>query len=203
MKTLIVSGSHRQLSQSGRVAEYIQKRIAELKIGADSTILDLGKNPLPMWDEGVFADGEVWQKEWTPWQNTAKTCDSFVFISPEWAGMVPPALKNFLLLASTGGVLAHKPALIVTVSAGKGGSYPISELRASGYKNSYVTYLPEHIIVRHVDTMFKGETPQNEDDTYVRTRLDYALKLLNGYAKGLNEIRASGLVDLKTYPNGM
>ncbi|HVJ64783.1 MAG TPA: NAD(P)H-dependent oxidoreductase [Bdellovibrionota bacterium] len=203
MKAFIVSGSHRHLSESARVGEYIQNRLAALKVSTDTTLLDLGKTPLPLWDEGVGEGEGVWKSEWEPVNNTAKMADIFVLITPEWAGMVTPAMKNFLLLASGTGALAHKPALIVTVSAGKGGGYPISELRASGYKNSMVCYLPEHIIVRHVGTMLKGETPQNEDDTYVRQRLDYALKLLGGYGKALKEVRAAGLVDLKTYPNGM
>lgn len=204
MKTLIVSGSHRKNSQSGRVAEYIQNRLAALKISNDNNILDLGKHPLPMWDEEAGNLGnEKWQTEWMPWLNIAKTSEAFVIISPEWAGMVPPALMNFLLLSSGSGALAHKPALIVTVSAGKGGSYPVSELRSSGYKNTFLCYLPEHIILRNVDSLLHGENSQNDDDAYVRARLDYALKLLGGYAKGLSEVRAAGLVDLKTYANGM
>lgn len=203
MKSFIVSGSHRKNSESARVGEYIQKRISALQVGTDTTFLDLGKNPLPMWDEEVFEDSEKWQKEWLPWLNLAKTADAFVVICPEWAGMAPPALKNFLLLASGTGAMAHKPALIVTVSAGKGGSYPLSELRSSGYKNTAVCYLPEHIIVRNVNSMLKGDTPDGEDDIYVRKRIDYALKLLGGYGKALKEVRAAGLVDLKTYPNGM
>ncbi len=203
MKTFIVSGSHRKISQSARVGEFIQKRLSALKVSSDTSFLDLGKNPLPMWDEGVFEDTEIWKKEWHPWLNLAKTADSFVLIAPEWAGMVTPALKNFLLLASGTGALAHKPALIVSVSAGKGGAYPISELRASGYKNTALCYMPEHIIVRNVESMLVSETPETEDDIYVRKRLDYALKLLGGYGKALSEVRSAGLVDLKAYPNGM
>ena len=203
MKSFIVIGSHRKASESARVGDYIQKRLSALKVSTDSTFLDLGKTPLPMWDEGVFEDSELWEKEWQPLLNVAKSADAFILITPEWAGMATPALKNFLLLASGTGAMAHKPALIVTVSAGKGGSYPISELRASGYKNTGICYLPEHIIVRNVKTMFVGDTPEGEDDIYVRKRIDYALKLLGGYGKALSEVRAAGLVDLKTYPNGM
>jgi NAD(P)H-dependent FMN reductase len=203
MKSFIVVGSHQKTSQSARVGDFIQKRLSALKLSSDSSVLDLGKTPLPMWDEGVFEDSELWKKEWHPWLSAAKLADAFVLITPEWAGMATPAIKNFLLLASGTGAMAHKPALIVSVSAGKGGCYPISELRASGYKNTAVCFLPEHIIVRNVNSMFVGETPEGEDDTYVRKRIDYALNLLGGYSKALKEVRAAGLVDLKTYPNGM
>lgn len=203
MKTLIVSGSHRKESESGRVAQYLQKRLQSLKVASDSSILDLGKTPLPMWDENAPAGNEMWETAWGPWLAAAKSCEALIMISPEWAGMAPPALLNFLLLASGSGALAHKPALIVTVSAGRGGAYPISELRAAGYKNTYLCYLPEHVIIRNVGSMLHGDSGQNEDDTYVRARLDYAVKLLGGYARGLAEVRSAGLVDLKTYPNGM
>lgn len=203
MKCFIVSGSHRQNSESARVGGYFQKRLTALNISPDSAMLDLGSSPLPMWDEGVFDNSELWKTNWEPWLNTAKMSDAYVLITPEWAGMATPAIKNFLLLASGTGAMAHKPALIVTVSAGKGGGYPISEMRSSGYKNTMLCYLPEHIIIRQVNSMLKEETPQNEDDIYVRKRIDYALNLLGGYAKSLKDVRGSGLVDLKTYPNGM
>lgn len=46
MKTGIIIGSHRHDSQSAKVASFVQKQL----IG-ESFVLDLGKNPLPLWDE--------------------------------------------------------------------------------------------------------------------------------------------------------
>ena len=48
-------------------------------------------------------------------------------VSPEWNGMVPSMLTNFFLLCSNN-ELAHKPGLLVGVSSGTGGSYPVAEL---------------------------------------------------------------------------
>ena len=67
-------------------------------------------------------------------------------ISPEWAGMAPAHLKNFLLMCD-GGELAHKPAQLIGVSSGMGGAYPIAELRMSGYKNNFLMWLPDHMRV--------------------------------------------------------
>ena len=64
--------------------------------------------------------------------------------------MATPGVKNFLLNC-TADEVGHKPALIVTVSATRGGSYPVAELRMSGYKNNRLTWLPEHVIVQHVE----------------------------------------------------
>ena len=75
-------------------------------------------------------------------------------MTPEWNGMATPAIKNFFLYFSSS-VLFHKPALIVTVSAGHGGAYPVIELRSSGYKNTKLCYIPEHVIIREAANVFK------------------------------------------------
>jgi len=64
---------------------------------------------------------------WGPIAKQLKSSDALVVVAPEWSGMVPPGLKNFFLLCGAD-VLAHKPGLIVTVSAGLGGSYPVNSL---------------------------------------------------------------------------
>ena len=70
--------------------------------------------------------------------------------------MVPAKLKNFLLYCSKD-ELAHKPALLVSVSAGLGGSYPIAELRISSYKNNRLCYLPENVIIRNIETFLNDK----------------------------------------------
>jgi len=44
--------------------------------------------------------------------------------------------------------LGHKPALIVAVSSGDGGAYPVSELRMSSYKNNRLCYIPEQVALK-------------------------------------------------------
>ena len=65
--------------------------------------------------------------------------------------MAPAGLKNFFLLA--GSTLAHKPAMIVGVSSGRGGRYPIAELRSSSYKNTKVVYVPDHLYIDKCEDM--------------------------------------------------
>jgi hypothetical protein len=116
--------------------------------------------------------------------------------------MVPAGLKNFFLLCDRQ-VLAHKPALIVSVSAGLGGSYPVAELRMSSYKNTRLCYVPDHVIVRNVSQVLHGETPADEHDAALRKRIEYNARLLLEYAQALQTVRRSGLIDLDTYPFGM
>jgi len=101
--------------------------------------------------------------------------------------------------------LAHKPALIVTTSVADGGSFPVAELRMSSYKNNRISFLPEHLILRYVDTIFNADTAANKDSAqvYFEERLDYCLRLLREYALALGQVRASGAASLEKYSSGM
>jgi hypothetical protein len=61
--------------------------------------------------------------------------DSLIVVVPEYAGMAAAAAKNLFLFGG-GDLVAHKPALLVAVSSGQGGSYFVAETRASSDKNS-------------------------------------------------------------------
>ena len=93
--------------------------------------------------------------------------DELVVMSPEWSGMVPAGLKNFFLLCGADH-LAHKPGLIVGVSASLGGSYPIAELRTSSYKNTRLCYIPDHVIVRNVGQMLKADRADKGSGLIIR-----------------------------------
>ena len=59
--------------------------------------LDLTNNPLPLWDESIWAGDPEWQARLSPISEELGSSDGFVIIAPEWHGMVPSALKNFFL----------------------------------------------------------------------------------------------------------
>jgi NAD(P)H-dependent FMN reductase len=200
MKVAIVSGSHRAESQSDRVARFIAQEVHIAEGVADS--ISLSNNPLPLWDEGMWSGDPKWIAAWRPISERLKACDALVLISPEWAGMVPPGLKNFLLLCSPAEV-GHKPALIVSVSSGIGGSYPVAELRVSSFKNNRLVYIPEHVIVRNVEEVLHGDVPAGERDQATRARLRYGISILREYARALKSVRASGAIDHKNFPFGM
>ena len=202
MKYAIISGSHRVESQSGKIARYIAARLAALNPEASSYLLDLGKTPLPLWDESIWQGDPKIIEVWKPISTELAGSDAAIVIAPEWGGMVPAALKNFFLFAADGS-LYHKPGLIVGVSASRNGAYPVAELRVSSYKNTHLQYISEHVIVRQVSDMLNEETPQSEDDAVLRKRLDYSLSVLAEYAKALQAVRASGVLNRKDYPFGM
>ena len=206
MKIGIISGSHRPDSQSSKVGHHIQHTLEQQGLSDSSWFYDLGGNPLPLWEEGVWdQDNEQWQQLLAPLRQELHSCDGFVIISPEWHGMVPAGLKNFLLMWTAGGELAHKPALIVTISASIGGSYPVAELRMSGYKNNRLCFLPEHLIVRNVGSVFNADSKDNDPGAqqYLSERLLYCLQLLREYALALRLVRESGKASLAVYGTGM
>ena len=113
-------------------------------------------------------------------------------------------LKNFFLLFGQN-ELGHKPALIISVSAGDGGAYPVAELRMSSYKNNRLCYIPEHVIVRHVEKVLNDDEKENDarSDGYYRQRITWALSILKQYADALKNVRLSGATETDKFKNGM
>lgn len=201
MKVILISGSHRQGSQSARVAAYLQNRFDALRLEVETELMDLAHVDIPIWDEGLSNNDKKWVEKWLPVKQKLMAASGFVIVSPEWGGMVPPRLKNLLLLCNHE-VMGHKAGLIVTVSSGRGGSYPVNELRTSGYKNSKICYIPEHLIVRNVNRVLNGDEPAEKEDRYLRERIDFTLPLFVKYCEALQVVRSGGF-DFAAYPNGM
>ena len=202
MQIAIIVGSHRKDSQSSRVGAYIAKDLARIDPAVSVDTIDLAGNPLPLWDESLWQGDSELAAGWKPYRDVLRKADGFVVIAPEWAGMVPPGLKNLLLYAGPKEV-GHKPALIVAVSSARGGSYPVNELRTSGYKNSRLVYIPEHVLIHDVNDMLLGATPASDRDAWLRRRIEFADRILLEYAKALAPIRTSGLTEHADFPYGM
>jgi NAD(P)H-dependent FMN reductase len=202
MHIVVVSGSHRKNGQSRKVAAYLAAELARINPAITTDIIDLSGNPLPLWDGESEKPESPTGKVWPAMAERMQKADGWIAVSPEWHGMVPAGLKNFMLHLKAGDV-GHKPALITTVSASRGGSYPVNELRTSSYKNARILYLPEHIIVQQVGDVLNGETPANANDEYIRKRITFALRMLLAYVEPMRAVRASGATQDPAYPNGM
>ena len=135
MKVAIICGSHRKDSGSLKVSSYLSEIIK--KDNKEVFTLDLGTANIPLWEESIWDGDENWIKLWTPYSQEIKSSDAIVVVSPEYGGMASSAIKNFFLLCNKQ-ELAHKPGLLVTVSAARGGAFPIFELRSSSYKNTQI-----------------------------------------------------------------
>lgn len=204
MKITIISGSHRKESQSIKIAGVVQKALEKYKKCDEYYLIDLYGSSLPLWHENIWESKSRSAELLGQISNQLLSSDAFVIISPEWHGMVPSGLKNFFLMWGKG-ELAHKPALIITLSSGDGGSYPVAELRMSSYKNNRICFLPEHLIIRNVESIFNINPVNNNSSAqlYFENRLDYCLKQLITYGEAFKQIRASGDVSLDVYKSGM
>ena len=204
MKISIISGSHRNPSQSEKVARYIEKTLNRGFDDIEPWVFTLADNPLPLWDQTLWEDNEEWNELLAPIKQQLSESDAFVIIAPEWHGQVPAGLKNFFLLFSRF-ELGHKPALIVTVSSVDGGAYPVAELRMSSYKNNRLCYIPEHLILRNVEKILNEDDADNDSgaDAYFRERIFWSLGILRGYAVALKSMRVDTEIHNDKFANGM
>ncbi len=203
MKIAIISGSHRDPSQSEKVARHIEKTLQEEQ-GVETWLYTLANNPLPLWDQSLWEDSPEWDRRLAPIRQQLAESDGFVIISPEWHGQVPAGLKNFFLLFNRF-ELGHKPAMIVAVSSADGGAYPVAELRMSSYKNNRICYIPEHLIVRNVEKVLNEKAEENnvDADAYFRERISWSLGILKGYAEAMKPMRESVRIHHDKFGNGM
>lgn len=204
MKITIVSGSHRNPSQSEKIGRYTESVLTEDFDGIEPFVYSLADNPLPLWDQSIWEQDKAWQERLAPLKKQLSESDAFVIISPEWHGQVPAGLKNFFLMFNRF-ELGHKPAYIIAVSSSTGGAYPVAELRMSSYKNNRLCYIPEHLIVRDVEKVL-NENPQDNDpasDTHYRSRLNWGLGILIGYANALKAMREDTQIHHDDFGNGM
>ncbi len=195
---VIISGSHRRRGLSHDLARQLVEILSNVVPESQGEIVTLDE--VPFWNEAVWDDVSQGADEWRGIARRFAMAEAFVFVAPEYGGMVPPRLMNLLLLCS-GNELGHKPALAVGVSSTCGGSYPIAQLRSFGFKNNHVCWIPDHIIVRDVEVAIKTEL--HDENSYLYRYVCYCLRLLNAYAVSLKRVRMSGVVDLKQFPYGM
>ena len=204
MKITIISGSHRNPSQSEKVARYIEAVLNSRQDDVEAAVFTLADNPLPLWDQTLWEDSDEWNARLAPIKKQLSESDGFVVISPEWHGQVPAGLKNFFLLFNRF-ELGHKPALIVTVSSADGGAYPVAELRMSSYKNNRLCYIPEQLILRNVESILNENAADNDEsaDSYFRQRIDWTLDILCGYSVALKTMRETTPIHHDMFGNGM
>jgi len=196
MTIAIISGSMRDEAQSLKVANWLKEH-AEKELDCTAELLDLHELNLPMFttaqDNGESV-GKVLK--------TLEQANATVFVSPEWNGMMSHGLVN--MQHYLGNELANKPVMLVGVSAGRGGSYPVMQMRTMGYKNNHYVISPEALIVQGVNDMFNDHAMNEESSDYpLKQRADYGLKVLIEYAKALESVRQSGVIDLDTFGSGM
>jgi azobenzene reductase len=204
MHITIVVGSHRQVSNSAKVGLLVSEILLQQNPDLQMTTFDLGKTPLPMWNEKAWENTLDWTATLKPYREVLSQTDGLAVVTPEYCGMASPALKNFFLFW-TGDVIAHKPAMLIGVSSTEhGGSYPLAELRMSSYKNSRILYIPDHVIIRSADTLPKKlDEIVDKDQLRLVDRLNHGVKILLAYSKALKPLRENTDFEFEKFANGM
>lgn len=192
MNILVISGSPRANASSLKVAKYVSWQVTQdANIG--TRVLDLSQCHLALWSEGAPIDEQT--------KELIQEAQGYVFIVPEWHGMVPPAFKNLFYYFNN--LFAHKPSYIIGVSSGSGGRYPITELRSSTYKNSFINYIPISTVIDHVDNAINAKGKLIEGNEYIAQRIDEGLRFLSAYTRALDIVRNTEIFNEKRFQNGM
>jgi NAD(P)H-dependent FMN reductase len=190
MNLIIISSSQRQQSQSSKVAQYIRKSVRGYE---KVEHIELCKYKLPLWD-GEQESKQSLFSDWSKINERVYHADAFILITPEWSGMASPLLKNFLLMANSEDT-GHKPALLVSISSGVSGAYPIAELRMNAFKNNKLVAIPDHLIIRNVSELLNEVSTSksliNEEDERLRDRIGFSLHNLFQYSQALVSLRNS------------
>ena len=199
MKISIIAASHRTDSQSKRISEFIEDNLLKIETNLDVFSLDLASTGLPLWSPDKKNGEGIWGGSWKIISKNLEGSDGFILVVPEYGGMATPAAKNLFLLCGNG-EFAHKPGLIVSVSSGNGGAYPIAELRSSSYKNTHIMWIPENIIIRNVEEFNPGSHGKSIPN-WLDNRIDYVLNLFLAYVLNMKPLRDK--INRKDFGNGM
>jgi len=193
MNLIIISASQRKQSQSAKVAQYL----SEISTDYEKTMhFELCQYQLPLWD-GEQTSKLSEASDWGMINQHLNDADAVIVITPEWSGMASPLLKNFLMMCSSLDT-AHKPVLLVAVSSGVSGVYPIAELRMNALKNNKLVAIPDHLIIRNVEEVLNDQKDSTSSlskaDEHIRHRIGYSLHMLSKYSKSLKTMRAELLI---------
>ena len=126
MKIGIICGSHRENSQSEKIGRYAARVLETQGIADEAFVYSLAGNPLPFWDEGLWAGEARWEAAIGELRETLKSCDGFVIISPRAA----PAPALGTEVASVPSVI---PALLFKVGDIELAA-PLQDLDWSGFE---------------------------------------------------------------------
>jgi multimeric flavodoxin WrbA len=199
MHITIISSSQRANSQTLKVCNYLQEVLKNKNV--ETSIFNLFEENLPF-----FNTDKKMEINWLKIKEIISNSDGLILATPEWNGSASPMLLNFLEYCSVNEV-AHKPTLLVSVSAGRGGANPILQMRQSAYKNNRILYIPEHLIVRKVESVLNPENSEiitdEKADEIIKTRANYAVDILLAYAESLKNMRVKTDFKFADFKNGM
>lgn len=137
MKVGIILGSVRTERQAPHIVEWVLQHLSNYN-DIVPIVLDLKDYNLPF-----FGDIENNDKA-DPWRIEVKSCDSFIFIAPEFNHSISGALKNALDLLDW--ELHHKPAAFIGYGLSANGGRAIEHLKSICDSYSMMKVAPNILI---------------------------------------------------------
>ncbi len=201
MKITIINGSNRENAQSFRIAKWVKTRLDLNHKDIEVDFVDLREVDMSFVPDEYWAGESKKAKAMAAEYKKIDESDAVIVVTPEWGGLASPVLKHFILMS--GYAFAHKPVLVVGVSATPvGGIRPVEDIKHT-FKNARGVFMPEPIVINSVNSFALNDKVETEHDEHMFPRVDYSLRLLEQYAKGLKIVRESGVIDHEKFEFGM
>lgn len=193
MNILVISGSNRSGSESLKVSRWLAEH------AKTATLLDLHELSLPLYDD---ADHPELSEKLNFLKQTLLEASAYVFVSPEWNGMMSLSLLNMLHYVEH--EMAYKPVMLVGVSSGRGGTHPLDQMKLLGQKNRHYMISPENMVISGVKESFNDHSfDDSASDIVLKKRADYGLKVLSELGLALEQLRKSDVLDFEQFSNGV
>ncbi len=189
MNYSIICGSPRKNSESMKVCKYIEAILTHKR--HEVSLIDLSSIDL---SQKKHIEQQLHeQPDVKGISNILKMSTCLVLIFPEYNGMAPTVVKDFLSF-STSGEIAHKPALLISVSSGLGGCYSLAELRMNSHQNTLICYIPNQLTIRKVGSVLNDfNEASSKEDLETRNKIKSNLVILEEYGKALATMRESSI----------
>ena len=182
MKKLgILVGSLRKESYSKKIAEIVAK---ELEDKYEINFISIDN--IPYYNEDLEIEGKI-PVEWTKLREEVKSCDAFLFVTPEYNRTIPAVLKNALDVASRpygSSGWDKKPGAIISSSTGNIGGFGANHhLRQSlTFLNIYTMQQPEAYLSNIATSYDENGEMVDKTKEYLKT---LALAIKEWYKKFL------------------
>lgn len=189
----IIIGSTREGRAADRVRPWLVER-ARQHGAFDVEVLDLRDWPLPMFQEtiqtvGDFADPTYSDPVVKRWNQTIKSGDAFLFLTPEYNHSVPGELKNAIDTVFVSFGFRNKPAAFVSYSGGIAAGVRAIEHLAHIMIETDAASLRNTVIIPKVHEAFDEDRPR---DPVTDAACTVMLDDLAWWGQALQNARAGG-----------
>lgn len=169
----IVSGTNRLFSNTLKIAQYYQKKLAEK--GLETQLLNLQDLPENLISSDLYGKrSEAFCKI----QELVTNTNKFLFVIPEYNGSFPGVLKTFIDACAFEESFYDKKACLVGISSGKYGN-----IRGIEHFNGVCAYLhlnvmPLRLHIANIKTELDNNDQLNKEDTlkFVNEQMDKFIK---------------------------